>query len=46
MTDIDMEHMKGQKGDSGVIGIKQYVGLWLNERIQYVSQNGLLTWNY
>lgn len=33
MTDVDMEHMKGEKGDLGDTGIRQHTGLWLNESV-------------
>lgn len=27
MSDVDMEHMKGEKGDSGISGIKHHAGV-------------------
>lgn len=33
MSEVDMEHMKGEKGDIGEIGIKQHTGLWLSKSI-------------
>lgn len=33
MSEVDMEHMKGEKGDIGNIGIKQHTGLWLNKSV-------------